>query len=588
MVKLLVRGSFQVLYVAVALSTTATPWAAAATSWETCSSATSWSKKIAACREVVRNGQDPHKLATAHFHIASNLAHSYHAFKVTGMQQPCNTDIGIWTSTRDRLCLYYDPLEGLSLSPAEALADCNRFAARNVTEPVTKDLSVVVAEYRKVLRYDPAHKGAQMAIEQGGRMCVPTDGRKSRAEPSERDQFAQLIQAAQHSMGTKDYAAARSKLDDLIGMSDQFADQTAAFRGNVMVMRGLASAALGDAVQALQDFDLAVEIAPGQQPYYRRALLRLSTGDAVGAVDDLNAAIEAESSPVLLATRADLFFSRQAFAAALPDFGRLIAEEGKHAERLKPAAFLSRALALHQLGNVEGAISDYRAVFALLPGSDPQTRSRIEEIVGVLQKAGIYKGSGEVFDPELESALTQCVAAPQCRFYPATGAGWTRLEMSAMFPPPPPGWTADEIVVDYLDSSTDALAADIGVGGLIPESVRVRAVRTYRHGDSSVMLTTDTEDFKTASLIDALHEDAAARAEMIASGFEPWTVNTFRGLRVVDPAAGEGYVFTVDAGGVVALECAVAACPIDLKSLAARFRFEELERFFADNHPRPD
>ncbi len=575
----LMNGMFGVLYLVVL--SVLVPDAAAATPWETCSStkSISWSKRVTACREIVRREKDPKKLATAHFHIAENLARSYDAFITIGSEQPCNPDKGLWSESRDRLCMYIDPLEGLGLSPAEKEADCHRFAARNVTEPTTRNLDVVVAEYRKVLRYDPEHRDARLAIERGGRMCLPA---------GDREKFTELIKAAQQSMVAKDYAGARSKLDELVGMSGQFAAQDAAFRGNALVMRGLATAALGETAHALQDLDRAVEIAPSEQSYYRRALLRLSTGDAFGAADDLNAAIQAGSSPVLFATRAELFFSRHAFEAALPDLGRLIAEESTPAHRLKSAAFLSRALVLHQLGNVEGAIADYRAVFSMLPGSDPQTRSRVQEIVAGLKRIGIYKGNGEVFDSELESALTQCVAAPQCRFYPKTGAGWSRLEMSAIFPPPPPGWTADKMVVDYLDSSSDELAESIGLSGLMPVTVRVRVVRTYRHGESSITLSTDTEDFKTASIIDVLHKDANARRNLMASGLEPWTIRDYNGMRVTDPVAGEGYVFTVNTGGVVTLECGAATCPIDLQSLAARFRFAELERFFSDRHSKSD
>ena len=123
-------------------------------------------------------------------------------------------------------------------------------------------------------------------------------------------------------------------------------------RAEVMFNRGLAHARQ-DRAAKLADYDEALRLNPRHiYARYERAQERRRSGDDAGAFEDYDEALRQASAfyPVSL-SRAELYFTRGAYPAALADFVQVATQ---HPDNL--LAITGKALTLHALGRDDEAI----------------------------------------------------------------------------------------------------------------------------------------------------------------------------------------------------------------------------------------
>ena len=126
---------------------------------------------------------------------------------------------------------------------------------------------------------------------------------------------------------------------------------------NAICLRGLAYAQTNQTQQAVEEFVVALKLAPEDTTvHFYRAQMRLALSDDVGAVEDLSALIETVGPEVrFLTQRAIAYQSAGESKKALEDYSRALAVETKNAE------LYERRAELHQtLGMREQALEDYQ------------------------------------------------------------------------------------------------------------------------------------------------------------------------------------------------------------------------------------
>ncbi|MEN9232008.1 MAG: tetratricopeptide repeat protein [Thermostichus sp. DG02_5_bins_236] len=134
---------------------------------------------------------------------------------------------------------------------------------------------------------------------------------------------------------------------------------------NAYLLRGKAYFALNQTPLALADFDRAIELAPRQpEPYYCRALIRVSQADTEGAIADLTQLVALRPSATYHINLADLLAEQGSLASALTRLDEAI--------RLDPTstpAFVARAHLHSYLGKWEASLADWSKAIELQPDS---------------------------------------------------------------------------------------------------------------------------------------------------------------------------------------------------------------------------
>jgi tetratricopeptide (TPR) repeat protein len=118
----------------------------------------------------------------------------------------------------------------------------------------------------------------------------------------------------------------------------------------------------------MADFSRAIELdAANPVPYYNRAVTYAKEGELDRALSDLDRAIALDSShvPEAYRLRATIFFNREQYGRALPEFNRLIELMPKDA-----VASCQRGLTLGFLKGYDDAARDLNASIRLDPTNE--------------------------------------------------------------------------------------------------------------------------------------------------------------------------------------------------------------------------
>ncbi|MCI0343656.1 MAG: tetratricopeptide repeat-containing serine/threonine-protein kinase [Planctomycetales bacterium] len=129
--------------------------------------------------------------------------------------------------------------------------------------------------------------------------------------------------------------------------------------------RGCLRDNLGDPRGALEDFEVAMRLQPGNpEHYYNRSQARQRLGDAVGAESDLDRALQLGPGSVdALTNRGHLREERGDLEGALSDY-----EAALRLGPEKPQALNGRGIVREARGDVEGALRDYEEAIRVAPG----------------------------------------------------------------------------------------------------------------------------------------------------------------------------------------------------------------------------
>ena len=144
--------------------------------------------------------------------------------------------------------------------------------------------------------------------------------------------------------------------------------------------RGNAWYARGNYGQAMADYDTTIRLDPSSaSPFVNRATLRRDLGNTDGALDDFAKAISLNPrNAVAYSGRGELYMRQHNMARAISDLDQAI--------RLSPsaAAYMLRAQAREEAGNLDQALADYRDASRL----DPKRISAMTAEGGIWRKKG--------------------------------------------------------------------------------------------------------------------------------------------------------------------------------------------------------
>lgn len=181
-------------------------------------------------------------------------------------------------------------------------------------------------------------------------------------------------------------------------------DQTVA----VLFFRGNAYAALGQLQRAIEDYDAALDLAPGiPEIHYNRGVALSALGRYELAIADFDEAIRRQWD--LAAT----YFSRGGSYALMGNHARAI-EDFNASLRLAPddtRTLLRRGMAHAAQGNVEAALDDWERDMAV----GGAARIRYWQ-AWIRDHGGYYRGPVDgVHSSDLSAALAQCARDRHCR-----------------------------------------------------------------------------------------------------------------------------------------------------------------------------
>ncbi len=132
---------------------------------------------------------------------------------------------------------------------------------------------------------------------------------------------------------------------------------------NAYLSRGKAYLALAQVSLALADFDRTIQLAPRRpEPYYYRALIRISQADRKGAIADLSRLVELHPNATHHLSLAHLLAEQGSLTFALTHL-----DEAIHLDPTSTAAFVARAHLHSYLGEWEAALADWSQAIRLEP-----------------------------------------------------------------------------------------------------------------------------------------------------------------------------------------------------------------------------
>jgi len=170
--------------------------------------------------------------------------------------------------------------------------------------------------------------------------------------------------------GAKDATSAVAECTPVIDAKDASAQD----RAQARLFRASARQALGDGPGALQDMDIAVQLAPQDSMMFaNRGAIRGQQGDLDAAMRDLQEALRLDPANALaIGNRAIIHSKRSEFGEALADVDRALAVDPKAAPMWAERCWIGAATAAH----LPATLQDCNKALELLPDDANNFNSR--------------------------------------------------------------------------------------------------------------------------------------------------------------------------------------------------------------------